>query len=262
MDLERLGRSDLSRRFLDAYREATADAWPSSLEHHHLAYRAQVRAKVAAIRAAQGDPQSVEVARRHLEQARAHLRAGRVQLVLIGGLPGTGKSTLASGLERELGICVLRSDELRNAFGPRPAWRQDETDFGRGLYAPEIIEATYARMRSEAKVALSLGESVVLDASWSDPDQRHLARLLAASLHADVSELRCDLPEEVAVERLRVRTDAGGDASDATPAIAALMAARTTLWPEAHVIDTSDAEAALEQAVGLIAADAPVPVVT
>ena len=73
---------------------------------------------MAAIRAAQGDDASVSVARAHLEQAHAHLTAGRVQLVLIGGLPGTGKSTLASGLERELGMCVVRSDELRKTLGP------------------------------------------------------------------------------------------------------------------------------------------------
>ncbi len=47
---------------------------------------------------------------------------------------------------------------------------------------------------------------------------------------------------------------AGGDASDATPAIAALMAARAALWPEAHVVDTTDASTALAQAVGLLAA--------
>jgi aminoglycoside phosphotransferase family enzyme/predicted kinase len=254
MDLEHLGRPDLARRFLDAYREATADAWPASLEHHHVAYRAQVRAKVAAIRAAQGDPHSVTDARRHLEQARAHLINGRVQLVLIGGLPGTGKSTLAAGLERELGLCVIRSDELRKAFGPAPSWTQDEADFCRGLYAPEVTDATYERMRQQAKAALSLGEAVVLDASWSNPDQRQLARVLARSLHADVVEIRCELPEEIAVERLRARVSGGHDASDATPAIAALMAARTALWPEAHVVDATDASAALAQAVGLLAA--------
>ena len=254
MDLEHLGRPDLAKQFLDAYREATADVWPSSLEHHHVAYRAQVRAKVAAIRAAQGDDASVSVARAHLEQAHAHLTAGRVQLVLVGGLPGTGKSTLASGLERELGMCVVRSDELRKTLGPAPSWTQDEMDFCRGLYAPAITDATYERMRSEAKVALSLGESVVLDASWSDPDQRQLARVLAASLHADVVEIRCELPEEIAIERLRSRMAAGDDASDATPAIAALMAARNALWPEAHTIDTADASTALAQAVGLVTA--------
>jgi uncharacterized protein len=253
MDLEHLGRPDLARRLLDAYREATADAWPASLEHHHVAYRAQVRAKVAAIRAAQGDAPSSADARRHLEQARVHLSAGRVRFVLIGGLPGTGKSTLASGLERELGLCVIRSDELRKVFGPAPSWEQDEGDFGRGLYAPELTDATYERMRQEAKIALSLGESVVLDASWSDPRQRQLARMLATSLHADLIEIRCDLPQEVAIERVRSRITAGGDASDATPAIASVMAARTALWPEAHVVDTTDASAALAQAAGLVA---------
>ena len=148
MDLERLGRPDLAEQFLAAYREATADAWPASLEHHHIAYRAQVRAKVAAIRAAQGDPASVADARRHLEQAHAHLIAGRVQLVLVGGLPGTGKSTLAAGLERELGMCVIRSDELRKAFGPRSV-----VDAGRdGLLPWPLRPCRHRRdLRADAK---------------------------------------------------------------------------------------------------------------
>ena len=84
------------------------------------------------------------------------------------------------------------------------------------------------------------------------PTQRHLARVLATSLHADVLELRCELPEEVAIERLRSRMSAGDDASDATPAIAALMAARAALWPEARTVDSMDASTALAQAVGVI----------
>src|SRR4029453_13669733 len=51
MDLERLGRTDLAERFLAAYREFADDTWPASLAHHHVAYRAQGRAKVGAIRA-------------------------------------------------------------------------------------------------------------------------------------------------------------------------------------------------------------------
>ena len=106
--------------------------------------------------------------------------------------------------------------------------------------------------------ALGLGESVVLDASWSDPDQRDRARMLGASLHADVLEIRCELPEEIAIERLRSRLSAGDDASDATPAIAALMAARNAPWPEAQTVDSREATTALAQAVGLVTA-APVP---
>ena len=54
MDLERLGRPELARLFLDAYAEFTAETHPPSLEHHYVAYRAFVRAKVECLRSAQG----------------------------------------------------------------------------------------------------------------------------------------------------------------------------------------------------------------
>ena len=152
MDLEHLGRPDLARRFLDAYREATADVWPSSLEHHHVAYRAQVRAKVAAIRAAQGDRAQ---RRRRPASPRTGSRPpdapAECGSCWSAGSPAPGKSTLAAGLERELGMCVVRSDELRKAFGPAPSWTQDETDFCRGLYAPAVTDATYERMRQRGE---------------------------------------------------------------------------------------------------------------
>src|SRR5690606_13545776 len=113
MDLERLGRADLAEHFLDAYRRAAGEDWPASLAHHHIAYRAQVRAKVTAIRAQQGDAGSVDAARALLKLCFDHLEAGRVRLILVGGAPGTGKSTLAAGLAASLGATVLRSDVIR-----------------------------------------------------------------------------------------------------------------------------------------------------
>src|SRR5690606_4045334 len=83
MDLERLGRPDLADHFLRAYREHADDAWPASLQHHHVASRAQVRAKVRAIRAAQGHEEAADEARRLLALALRHLEAGRVRLVLV-----------------------------------------------------------------------------------------------------------------------------------------------------------------------------------
>jgi hypothetical protein len=121
MDLERLRRPDLAERCLQAYREHANDTWPASLAHHHVAYRAQVRAKVGAIRAGQGDSTATPEARHLLGIARRHLEGGVIRLVLIGGLPGTGKSTLAAGLADALGATVLRSDEVRKELaGLRP----------------------------------------------------------------------------------------------------------------------------------------------
>ena len=69
--------------------------------HHYIAYRAFVRAKVESLRSAQGAPGALGAARDLLTLCRGHLDAGRVHLVLLGGLPGSGKSTVAAALAVE-----------------------------------------------------------------------------------------------------------------------------------------------------------------
>lgn len=244
MDLERLGRADLAERFLRAYREHADDAWPASLAHHHVAYRAQVRAKVAAIRATQGDAPSAAEAVHLLGLARRHLEAGAVRLVVVGGLPGTGKSTVADGVGDALGATVLRTDEVRKELADQAIDRPAAAAFGEGLYTAEHTAGTYGEVLRRAGVALGMGESVVLDASFTDDAWRDAARGLAAEAHADLTELRCRVDAEVAADRIRRRLAAGGGASDATPAIAAAMAATEMAWPSAHVVDTSGSVAA------------------
>lgn len=240
MDLERLGRADLGASFLEQYRELGGDAWPASLAHHHVAYRAQVRAKVTAIRSAQGDTAASAEAAALLDLTMAHLDAGRVRLVLVGGLPGTGKSTLAAALGHELSATVLRSDELRKQLAGIPTLEPAPADFEVGIYGPATTAATYEVLLRRAEVALGLGESVVLDASWTSAAWRTRARSVAAAASAELTELRCDAPVEVTLQRLAERARAGRDPSDATPTIAAVMASITDPWPEATTIDTRD----------------------
>ncbi len=121
MDLERLGRPDLAERFLDAYVEFSADPAPSSLRHHYIAYRAVVRAKVACLRHAQGDESAAAEAVQHTDIALQHLRAGDVRLVLVGGLPGTGKTTLAGGLADRFGaVTALQRPDPQGDRRHRP----------------------------------------------------------------------------------------------------------------------------------------------
>jgi len=243
MDLERLGHPELADRFLAAYREHADDNWPPSLAHHHIAYRAHVRAKVTAIRAAQGHEPSAGEARDLLDLALRHLEAAQVRLIVVGGLPGTGKSTLAAGLGNALGATVLRSDEIRKELVGLAPTDRASAPFGEGIYTPAATARTYRTALERAATALRLGESVVLDASWTDATWRSEARAVAKRAEAELVELCCVAPPALAAERMRRRTAAGTDPSDATPAIASAMASSMTPWPSAAVVETSGAPA-------------------
>jgi predicted kinase len=244
MDLERLGRPDLAQQFLGSYRELSGDNWPASLAHHYIAYRAAVRAKVAAVRHAQGDEASAVAARRLLTMAHDHLDRGRVRLVLVGGLPGTGKSTLAGAIADRLDASVLRSDHLRKEIAGIPAHLASPAPFGEGIYRPEMTDATYRLLVDRAAVAVTLGETVVLDASWHSTPWREAIRQLARSTGTELAELLCLCPTDLAAARMESRSQRGEDPSDATPAIAEAMARITDAWPTARIIDTSDSPAA------------------
>lgn len=250
MDLERLGAPGLAERFLYWYAEYAADPAPASLRHHYVAYRAFVRAKVACLRHAQGDAAAAVQIGPLTELTLRHLRAGAVGLILVGGLPGTGKSTLARSLGDRLGCAVLNSDVVRKELAGIPPDQSAAAPYGTGIYSPAHTERTYATLLGRAETLLEQGESVVLDASWTVAEHRTLARLLARRTHADLFALRCEAPPALAEQRMRART---GGPSDADPEIAAAMAARSAPWPEADVIDTSGpADKAVEQALSIV----------
>ena len=145
MDLERLGRRDLAARLLDCYRERTGDHWPVSLEHFYIAYRALVRTKVACLRVSD-DADSATDARALLALAASHLDAAQVRLVLIGGPPATGKSTLARAVSAISGWSVLRSDEVRKELAGLESATSAADRLGHGLYTESWTERTYARI--------------------------------------------------------------------------------------------------------------------
>jgi aminoglycoside phosphotransferase family enzyme/predicted kinase len=238
MDLERLEAPAFARHLLAAAREFTGDTWPASLAHHYIAERALVRAKVACLRVDQGDRARVSDARRLLNLAARHLEAGRVRLVLLGGLPGTGKSTLAGRLGDSEDLVVLHSDEVRKDLAGLSHDTPAEAAYGEDLYTAARTAATYRELLARGRVALQRGETVVLDASWIDAARRREAAAVARETASDLVELRCVTDPDVAAGRIETRRASGG-AHDASVEIAAAMAADANPWPEAVAVDTT-----------------------
>ncbi len=245
MDLERLGRLDAAGRFVSDYESLASERFPAPLLHHYVAQRAYVRAKVACLEWEQGLGGADDRARQLHALAVRHLRLARPALVLVGGLPGTGKSTLGAGLAARTRWRLLRSDEIRRqlqpAVGTAPA--QHPTEPGTGRYAPEAVGAVYAELVRRARQLLESGEPVIVDASWIDAAQRAVARQAAEDTGSDLIELCCRCDDAIAAERIR-RRHGGDDVSDATPEVRHVMAGQMSAWPSATVIDTSVATVA------------------
>jgi uncharacterized protein len=250
MDLERLGHASLATRLLDVYRSSSGDAWPHSLTHFYVAYRALVRSKVACLSVDTADSDAASTARTLLGLAGEHLARGRVRLVLIGGPPATGKTTVARALSTRTGWTVVHSDEVRKRLAGLEPTASAAADLDRGLYTPEWTARTYAAMMESARRFLSRGESVILDASWSDAVRRTDAEELALDTTSAIGRFVLSLPADVAAARARLREQRHADASDAsTPLVVGALRSRFAPWAEAITLDARRSTTAMMSTV-------------
>jgi aminoglycoside phosphotransferase family enzyme/predicted kinase len=220
MDLVFQGRRDLAQVFADEYFRASQDDEGRALLPFYAAYRAAVRGKVDGFELAEKEVPEAERAAAQ-GRARAHwlLALGELEeparkpcLVLVGGLPGTGKSTLARGLAAAAGFEVLRSDvvrkELANVSGPLPP----RITFEEGIYLPEWDDRTYAECLRRAKSLLFEGKRVLVDASFREDKRRRAFFETARRWGVPGVLFLCRAGPEVVRRRIESRK---GDASDA-----------------------------------------------
>ena len=220
MDLTYRGRAELAERFLRVYARERDDFDLYGVVDYFAAYRAAVRAKVAALAAddaglaaAQRDAAAAS-AGRHLALA-AELLAERPPgaLLLVAGTVGSGKTTLAEQLADAVGGVAIASDFVRKRLaGLGPGERADASH-----YTPEARGRIYAELLRRAHGVAGSGRPVLLDATWARRSDRSAAAALARELGAPFRVVQATCATELARERLAKRATRGGDASDAGP---------------------------------------------
>lgn len=211
VDLDLRGASALRWRLLSRWLEATRDYGGLAMLPLFLSQRAMVRALVATVKGR--DPRPAITAGLAVLEPRRPPR-----LVAIGGLSGTGKTTLARALSPHLAAPLIRSDVVRKrAAGVGPT-----VHLSRAAYAPGTSEAVYRRMRCDARRALAAGSSVLLDATFLDAGERALARRLAEDVGVPFKGIWLDAPIQTLLARVASRR---GDASDAAGAVVVAQAA-------------------------------------
>jgi aminoglycoside phosphotransferase family enzyme len=216
MDLDRRASRADANRVLNRTVARTGDAGLVGALPLWLSLRALVRAHV---QAARGERDGLD----YLAAAEAYLRPPPARLVAVGGLQGTGKSTLARrlapGLGAAPGALVLRSDEIRKRrHGAAPEDRLPDRAYARAEGA-----AVFADLFAAAAGAAGAGHAVVADAAFLDPGDRAGVAAAAAAAGVPFTGLWLTAPLEVLRARVAARR---GDASDATvPVLEAAAAA-------------------------------------
>lgn len=219
MDLRHFKRADLAQCLLDHYLQCTGDFSGLSLLCFYQVYRAMVRAKIAAIRltqtadAAQKERWLAEC-HSYLALATACTQAKTPRLIVLHGLSGSGKSTVAQDLVEFLPALALHSDvERKRLFGLAPEARTtDRTD----IYTKEASKRTYQRLVELARICLQAGKSVVIDATCLLQEQRRPFFALAQELTLPLVILDCQLPQSELQKRLNQRQQLNQDPSEAT----------------------------------------------
>jgi predicted kinase len=220
MELIAHDRRELAEVFREAYASASGDFPNPKLLSFFVAYRAMVRGKVNGVRATEAEiaapdrTRALSRAQTHWLVAQGMLEApgSRPCLVLVGGLPGSGKTTLARELSARACFRIIRSDQVRKELAGVADADTRSHGFEEGIYSPEWTERTYEVCLAQAESELFQGRRVVVDATLRGEARRKSFLDLAARMGVPGILLICQARPAVIRSRLESRRH---DLSDA-----------------------------------------------
>ncbi|MCA9284227.1 MAG: AAA family ATPase [Phycisphaerales bacterium] len=250
MDFAAHGFPAAGRHILLRYSAVAEDPALPDLYPLYAAHYAAVRAKVAALQAETAMPDSDErrAASRRFCRSLC-LAVGQTlppTVVVMCGLPGTGKSVAARAVANALGATVIQSDVVRKRLaGLAPSDRRGSAP-GSELYGDAMSRRTLDEMQRLAKEALTQGRSVVLDATHAARVWREAAAATARTAGIGAWLVWLDPPAATVRPRLVAREADSAEPSDA--GVAVFEAARTRFerpdeWPFDRLVVVADAPA-------------------
>ncbi len=216
MDLWHRGFREFANLVMNRYLDEADDEDGFVLLPFFMSVRAAVRAHVTATQIEENGGRDNELereARSYFELARMLLAEQPPRLIAIGGLSGTGKTTIAEALAAFIGsppgARIIESDRIRKALHGVPP----ETHLPDSAYRPEMSERVYAEMAWRSDLILAEGGSVVTDAVFDRATNRTRIENVAKERHVPFMGVWLEADPSVLWGRVEGR---GGSASDAT----------------------------------------------
>lgn len=217
MDLCDKAAEPLAWRFLNRWLEQIGDYDGLNVLRYYMAYRALVRAKVAALRLGQEGLEPTEAKHQrellvsYVELALKLSHTGPKALILMHGVSGSGKTFIARQLASWLGAIQVRSDVERKRVRTPDSDSADDQN----RYSEKSMQETYEQLQSIARLVINSGFPVIIDATFSKQSYREEFSRLADELHVPFQIVSCEAPLEVLRERVIRRQEAKCDVSEA-----------------------------------------------
>ncbi len=212
MDLEARNLRRLSNILINHYMAYINDIEGLPLmglyQSMRAAYRAAVCAKTSALSNPKEKKNLIRQAKKYFELALHFLTPIRPIVIACGGLAGSGKSRIAREIGGLInpgpGAVILRDVVIKKQItGLAP-----HQGFNKTVDSPVFEKITYDVLCQQIKSALSAGASVVLDATFCTPQQRHIVQQTAKQMKAPFIGLWMDAPLEVRKNRVWERNHA------------------------------------------------------
>ncbi|MFQ5917072.1 MAG: AAA family ATPase [Candidatus Binatia bacterium] len=223
MDLDFLGASKLSEELVAAYRTMAQDETLCQLLPFYKCYRAYVRGKVESLKSQEKEVPDEErkiaknQAKRYFHLAYRYAKGTPASaLLIVCGLVGTGKSTIARLLGDLTGFVVFNSDSVRKRLADIPPTARVQDGFRTGIYTDTFTRLTYETLLDEAERSLKDGRGVIVDATFKDPLHRGHFLNLAARLKIPILFVECQAQRREIFRRLQERVYRSDEVSDAT----------------------------------------------
>ncbi len=263
MDFEMRGMRKLSNILFNHYLAYMNDVGGYPLLHLYQSMRAAERAAVCAKRSVmlhgQEKKEAVSRAQTYFKMACHFMTSYPPVLIACGGLSGSGKSRVAREIGGFLnpapGAVILRDDIVKKQINGCPI----DQHFDKAFDTPVVEKVVYDVLRQEAKIALSTGCAVIVDALFYDENERKAIEALAKELKVAFVALWMDAPFDVRLKRVESRKRNPSDVRTQSDLEKQLtLETGTVTW---HKITTDKTrEETLETALSVLNKHCPLPI--
>jgi len=233
MDLDSKGEKVFANVFLNTYLEETGDWEGLQVLPLYLSRQAYVRAKVTSFLlddkaiSEEEKAQAKATASAYYHLAWQYTQPQKGKIIMMSGLSGSGKTTVAHKKAIELNAIHIRTDAVRKHLANIPLQTKGEET----IYSQGMTVKTYQKLLESAKILTPQGFTVILDGKFDRISWRQPVLDFALNNNIDLEIIYCQAPLEILRDRILQRDN---DISDATPELLTQQEARWETFTEAE----------------------------